>query len=109
MPSELTRRDGWLRRVLIGKVILPLVAWTAGLVHPNGPFRTTSKSAGDVFRAAFDTKALGKRPNGMYLNGSERANVGLEAQDLRKTGQLWRDALGYLHVQEGDTMLEQWQ
>jgi hypothetical protein len=108
MPSDLTRRDGWVRRVLVGKIILHIVAYLVMLLHPNGAFRTTRKSAGDVMRAAFDTKSLGDHPNGIYLNGSEMADVGPEAKDTRKTGQLWRDSLAYAQVKEGDTILAEW-
>jgi hypothetical protein len=107
IPSDLNRRGSRVMFFLI-KYIMPLVSSLAVWWQPNGTFRTTAKSAGDVLRAAFDTKELGDHPNGVYLNGSEIADVGLEAKDTRKSGQLWRDSLGYAQVKEGDTVLAEW-
>ncbi|KAI0007507.1 NAD(P)-binding protein [Xylariaceae sp. FL0662B] len=107
MPSSLTRRGNWTLRVLIPIVlnaIAPVLTWWA----PNGDLRTTWKSAGDVIRACFDTKDLGQHPNGLYLNGSAISDVGPEAKDREKSGQLWRDSIGYAGVEEGDTILVDW-
>ena len=85
-------------------MLAPVMTWWS----PNGVLRTTWKSAGDVLRAAFDTEELGEYPNGIYLNGSEPLEVSAEVKDKEKTGQLWRDSLGYAGIQEGDTILSEW-
>lgn len=108
MPSELNRRSIWIMYLLM-KFVLPFLAPLAVWLQPNGTIRTTTKSARDVLRAAFDTVSLGKRPNGMYFNGSEVSDVGPEAKDVRKSGILWRDSLQYAQVEEGNTVLEKWQ
>ncbi|KAF3491694.1 uncharacterized protein GIQ15_01211 [Arthroderma uncinatum] len=100
MPSDLTRRDTWVRRILIGKIILRIISFFSVLLWPNGPFRTAWKSAGDVLHAAFDTKSLGHHPSGVYLNGSEVSDVSLEARDRRKARQLWRKSVRYLQLEE---------
>ncbi|RYP61750.1 hypothetical protein DL771_010021 [Monosporascus sp. 5C6A] len=112
IPSSLLRRGDpvlWFIMAYIVPILLPVLGPIMTRFSPNGDFRTASKSGGDVLRAAFDTKELGEHLNGLYLNGSEPADVGAEAKDKRKSGQLWRDSLGYAGVKEGDTILAQWQ
>ncbi|KAK0120178.1 hypothetical protein ONS95_011584 [Cadophora gregata] len=109
MPSDLTRRGGIFMRMLLGKAILPTLALIASAWNPNGMFRTTWKSAGDVMLAAFDTELLGYHPNGTYLNGSEIADVGPEAKDVYKSNQLWYESLKYAQIDNGDTLLMDWQ
>jgi NAD(P)-dependent dehydrogenase (short-subunit alcohol dehydrogenase family) len=93
----------------------PIMAHTSKIAKPfnqvlywskaNGMFRAPSKSAVDVLRAAFDTEELGDYPNGLYMDGSSKSEVGAEVKDREKTAQLWRDSLGYAGVQKGDTIL----
>lgn len=105
MPSGLTRRDTWLRRFVIGHLVLRVVAFISVLLRPNGAFRTTQKSAGDVLRAAFDPVAIGPVSggiqNGVYLNGSEVSDVGAEAKDAVKCRRLWARSLEYAGIREG--------
>ncbi|KAL7623685.1 hypothetical protein AAE478_005237 [Parahypoxylon ruwenzoriense] len=108
MMSGLARRSGWILRVLIMQILGPLLAHLISWLNPDGDLRTTWKSAGDVVRACFDTKDLGERPNGVYLNGSIVADVGPEAKDETKCRRLWSDSLGYAGVKEGDTVLVDW-
>ncbi|RYP01257.1 hypothetical protein DL764_006260 [Monosporascus ibericus] len=112
MASNLVRRGNrmlWFIMAYIAPILLPVLGPILTRFSPNGTLRTVSKSGGDVLRAAFDTKELGEYPNGLYLNGSEPREVGAEAKDKRKTGQLWRDSLGYAGIEEGDTILAQWE
>ncbi len=112
MPSQIARRGPRYLRIIMGYILpifLPILGPLLTWLSPNGDFRMTWKSGGDVVRAAFDTKELGEHPNGLYLNGSEPLEVGAEAKDRRKTGQLWRDSLKYASIKEGDTILSQWQ
>ncbi|RYP29809.1 hypothetical protein DL767_006550 [Monosporascus sp. MG133] len=112
MPSSLSRRGSPVVRfimIYITPILVPVLGPILTRFSPNGPLRTASKSGGDALKAAFDTKELGEHPNGLYLNGSEPGDVGAEAKDKRKTGQVWRDSLGYAGIKEGDTILAQWQ
>ncbi|CRG86495.1 hypothetical protein PISL3812_03501 [Talaromyces islandicus] len=108
MPSDLNRRSIWVMFLLM-KFVLPLLAPLAVWLQPNGTIRTTTKSARDVVRAAFDTTTLGEHPNGIYLNGSEISDVGPEAKDVEKSKTLWHDSLGYAQLEKGDTILKVWQ
>ncbi|KAI8964800.1 NAD(P)-binding protein [Daldinia sp. FL1419] len=109
MTSGISRRGNWLVRVLIMKIIGPLLAPIATWLSPNGDLRTTWKSAADVIHACFDTDGgLGEYPNGLYLNGSAVADVGPEAKDEAKCRRLWSDSLEYANVKEGDTVLADW-
>jgi hypothetical protein len=107
MPSGLGSRGNLVLRMIF-KVVLPVASTLASLTNPNGDIRTLSKSAGDVIQACFDTKVVGDKPNGVYMNGSELGDVGKEAKDQVKCQTLWRDSLGYAEVKEGDTMLQDW-
>ncbi|KAK7752657.1 hypothetical protein SLS62_005426 [Diatrype stigma] len=112
MPSSITRRTSWLMRFLSLYVIpcmMPIIGPLLTRLSPNGFYRTTWKSGGDVVRAAFDTKELGEHPNGLYLNGTDPWEISAEAKDKRKTGTLWREALKYAGIKEGETILSQWQ
>jgi hypothetical protein len=108
MSSGLAHRSSWLVRVVIVGVIIPLASSIVQLFVANPDFRTTWKSGGDVLYAVFDTKTLGERPNGVYLNGNAISSVGAEAKNTKKAGQLWRESLGYAQVKEGDTVLAGW-
>jgi hypothetical protein len=107
MPSGLGERGTFALRMIF-KVVLPAVSPVSNWLQPNGVVRTTSKSASDAIHACFDEKIGGKKPNGVYMNGSELGDVGKEAKDQRKCERLWRDSLGYARVQEGDTILAEW-
>lgn len=106
MPSGLTRRGGAL--LTMGNAVLPLLAKVSMLSSPNGPLRTTQKSAGDVLRAAFDTETLGIQPKAVYLNGSDLAETSLESRDERKQNMLWKDSVVYAGLQPADTVLQNW-
>lgn len=70
--------------------------------------RTTSKSASDVLRAAFDTQTLGERPKEMYLNGSAPFQTSVEARDPEKQAMLWRDSIKYAGLRAEETALVNW-
>jgi hypothetical protein len=92
---------------IAGKLLGPLMPIVSRL-SSNGHYRTTAQSATDVLNAAFDTKTLGERPNGIYMNGGMLGDVGPEAKDAAKCEKLWKDSLIYANVQEGDTVLAAW-
>ena len=105
MPSNLVRRGPWMIRVFLFQLVLPLVAVLATWVMPNGPLRTTKKSAQNVLKAAFD---LGPQTKGLYLDGSEPTEMSREAKDPEKRKTLWSDTVRYASLREGETCLAQW-
>lgn len=112
MPSSISRRTNWFMRVMTMYAlpfVMPVLGPLLTYFSPNGFYRTTWKSGGDVVRAAFDTKELGEHPNGLYLNGTDVWEISAEAKDKRKSETLWREALRYAGIKEGETILSQWQ
>lgn len=86
----------------------PLMSIVSKFSAPNGHYRTPAQSASDVIRAALDTETLGKRPDGIYLNGHVLAECGPEARDERKCEVVWRESIGFAGIGEGDTVLKEW-
>lgn len=110
MPSSIVRRGPWVMRVVLFQLLLPLLALLSVWVAPNGPLRTTKKSARDVVAAAFDTgPGLSERPKGAYMNGSSPVSMSAEAKDQEKQRRLWRDTIRYVQLRKGETMLRNWQ
>ncbi|KAK5635099.1 hypothetical protein RRF57_010813 [Xylaria bambusicola] len=108
MPTGLARRtpSKFLRAASV--VAGPLMSIMSRFSTPNGHYRTTAQSASDVINAAFDTEKLGKRPDGIYLNGSVVADCGPEAKDEGKCEVVWRESIGFAGIKEGDTVLTNW-
>ncbi|PQE22282.1 short-chain protein [Rutstroemia sp. NJR-2017a WRK4] len=112
VPTNIARRSPWFIRVLLFRVVLPLVASLQAWRNPKGnnDVRTVDKAAKDVLAAAFDSSpVLGEQPKGVYLDGSERAEISAEAQDPRKREMVWKDSIGYAGLKEGETILAHWQ
>lgn len=107
MATGLGERGNLVLKIIF-KVMMPLMNPLMSMFNPNGNLRTTSKSAGDVVRAAFGKEDLGDRPNGLYLDGSAIGDVGAEAKDKEKCKRLWVDSLKWAGVKDGDTVLEDW-
>ncbi|KAJ7693500.1 hypothetical protein B0H14DRAFT_3661714 [Mycena olivaceomarginata] len=76
-------------------------------MHFFPALRTAGKSAGDVVRAAFGDFGE-ERPDGWYFDGSKKAEMSAEARDEQKQEMLWRDTVGYVRLEEGETMLGDW-
>ncbi|KAI0429124.1 hypothetical protein F5Y09DRAFT_268594 [Xylaria sp. FL1042] len=108
MPTSLTRRTTSKVLKAASVVAGPLMSLMSRFSAPNGHYRTTAQSAHDVVTAAFDTEKLGEKPDGIYMNGSEIADVGPEAKDEKKCERVWRDSIGFAKVKEGDTVLANW-
>jgi hypothetical protein len=71
--------------------------------------RLKQKSAGDILAAAVDTKPpFVERPKGLYMNGPERKEVGVEAQDEEKRISVWRVSIKCAHLKDGETCLVNW-
>ncbi|KAI0192265.1 hypothetical protein EV127DRAFT_426489 [Xylaria flabelliformis] len=107
MPTDLTRRSTSRVMKALGLVAGPLMTVVSKL-SPGGDYRTTAQSANDVINAAFDTKLLGEKPNGIYMDGASVGECGPEARDAKKCERVWKDSLGFAQVKEGDTVLANW-
>ncbi|KAI1453955.1 NAD(P)-binding protein [Annulohypoxylon moriforme] len=104
MPTNLIRRGPWAMRMVLFKIMHLFASLTVWLA-PNGPLRTTRKSAGDILAASFDPN-----PNkGLYFDGSERAEMSTEARDPAKQSLLWRDTLKYTQLKPGESALTNWE
>lgn len=78
-------------------------------VWPNGTLRLKHKSADDVLAAALDRRPpFGEWPKGLYMNGSEPKEVGIEAQDEKKRASVWKASIKYSELKEGQTCLAEW-
>lgn len=106
LPTKITTGGlGWL----VGS-IYTLVMHVSGRIWPNGTLRLKPKSAGDVLAAALETgPPFGERPKGMYMNGSEPKEVGIEAQDEKKRAGVWKASIKYAELKEGQTCLADWE
>lgn len=105
MPTKIT--VGGLS-FLIGS-IYTLAFYVFGRIWTNGTLRLKHKSAGDVLGAAVDTTPpFGNRPKGLYMNGHEPKEVGVEAQDEQKRAGVWKASLRYANLREGETCLVDW-
>lgn len=105
MPTKINMGGlHWLKAAM-----LTVVMYLAALISPNGTLRSTSKSSGDVLAAAFGTEPpFGKRPKKVYMNGSEIKGIGDEARDDEKRSAVWKAAVHYTELKEGETCLADW-
>lgn len=86
----------------VGGLLTPLLTWWS----PNGFFRTPAKSAKDVFNACFDENTLGRHPQAVYLNGSEKATSSTETQDEEKQDRLWEWSVSMADLQWSETAVQ---
>ncbi|TVY78299.1 Short-chain dehydrogenase TIC 32-like chloroplastic protein [Lachnellula suecica] len=105
MSTGLQRHASWLIRVLMFRIILPIIA----LLMPNGPIRTTQTSASHILKAAFDSdQTLGQFPKELYFDGLELVETSDEAKDAQKRVFVWRQSKHYAGLKEGETVLVNW-
>lgn len=105
MSTGLQRHAGWLIRVLLFRVIYPFIAW----FKPDGPVRTTERSANDILRAAFDHGAgLGEEPKDLYLDGTIPLETGKESQNVQKRDWVWKESVRLTGLTENETVLIDW-
>lgn len=117
MPTTLSRRGSFFLRVVLQGMLMPLIARLAVFFQPNGSLRPTSKSAADALDLAYSDKGIvgermgaGRKPGSpLYLNGSAEKTPSKEASDAAKGDILWRDAIKFANVKEGETVLKDWQ
>lgn len=89
--------------------IVTLVMYIAAIFSPNGILRSTTKSAGDVLAAALDTRPpFGEHPKTLYMNGNEPKEMGVEAKDTEKRASVWKAAVRYTELKQGETLLANW-
>lgn len=106
MSTGLQRHAGWLIRILLFRIIYPLIAW----LKPDGIVRTTERSASDIVRAAFDHgPGLGQEPKDVYLDGTVPLETGQESQDVQKRAWVWKESVRLTGLKGDETALVDWQ
>ncbi|GAD94225.1 short-chain dehydrogenase, putative [Paecilomyces variotii No. 5] len=111
VPTNIARCSPFFIRVLMFKVIFPVIAALQAWRNPSGNngIRTAHKAAGDVLAAALDSSpVLGEWPKGLYLDGAKRAEVSPEAKGEKKRLMLWKDSVRYTELKREETMLVNW-
>jgi hypothetical protein len=114
MPTNLARRGSFYMRVILMKLVMPWLAAVSVYFDPNGALRTTSKSADDLLRAS-GLVEQGATVNEVvpgqleYLNGTDKFELGKEAQDEANAKALWDYSLSAAQIKSGDTALADWQ
>lgn len=106
MLTGMHRDAPWLLRVLVFQIIYPIIL----MLFPNGPVRSTQKSASHVLQAGFGSDpVLGQFPKSVYLNGTEPLETSAESRDVRKRDLVWKESIRYANLKEGETVLVDWQ
>ncbi|TGJ81877.1 hypothetical protein E0Z10_g6894 [Xylaria hypoxylon] len=105
MISGMQRLAPWFIRVLIFKVIYPLVLH----LNPNGPVRSTSRSADDILEATFAVGEEGLSLKDKYFDGREPLKTSEESRDPAKRELVWKETVKLVSLKEGDTVLTYWQ
>ncbi|KAI8948540.1 putative short-chain dehydrogenase [Xylaria longipes] len=106
MISGLQRLAPWFIRVLLFKVIYPLVLY----MNPdNGPVRPTSRSASDVLELAFSIGEEGGLPKDKYFDGRTPLETSKESRDPAKRELVWAETVKLAGLEEGETVLHKWQ
>lgn len=103
MITGLQRLAPWFIRVVIFQIIFPIIAY----LKPNGPVRTTQKSASDILQAAFESKE--EMPKDLYFDGTEPLETSAESKDVKKRDLVWKETIRYAHLIDGETALGNWQ
>ncbi|KAH6659052.1 putative short-chain dehydrogenase [Truncatella angustata] len=106
MITGLQRTAPWFIRVIIFQIIYPIIA----TLMPNGPVRSTQKSASHVLGAVFDSNPeWGEYPKDRYFNGAEPFETSTESRDVKKAQLVWKVSARLAHLVEGETSLVDWQ
>ncbi|OTA56033.1 putative short-chain dehydrogenase [Hypoxylon sp. EC38] len=105
MISGLQRSAGWFIRVFLFQVIYPIILY----INPNGPIRSTSRSAGDVLEAVFGVGEGGELPKDKYFNGRVPLETSEESKDATKRQLVWKETVRLTSLKEGETVLANWQ
>lgn len=106
MSTGIQRHAPWFIRVLLFQIIYPIIL----AFNPNGPIRSTEKSASDVVHAAFDSSAeSGESPKGLYYFNSKPLETSTESKDPEKQSLVWKETVQLAQLKKGETVLEDWQ
>ncbi|KAI0852724.1 putative short-chain dehydrogenase [Daldinia vernicosa] len=106
MTTGLQRHASWMIRVLLFQIIYPIIAF----FMPNGPVRTTDKSASRVLHAAFESSPeLGESPKGLYFLDQVLFETSAESRDAHKRDIVWKETVKYTHLDQSETILSNWQ
>ncbi|ROW15545.1 hypothetical protein VPNG_02333 [Cytospora leucostoma] len=107
MISGLQRLAPWFIRVVLFGVVYPLVLW---LRPEGGPVRSAARSAGDVLEAAVGAVGVeGGLPRDLYFDGRVPLETSAESRDVGKRKLVWSESVRYAGLEEGDTVLGDWQ
>ena len=84
MPNTKLLKDiatySWLTHLMF-QYVLPSVIRLVSWLSPNGDYRTTWRSVGDLFNASSNEKDYGKHSQVLYLGVSRETQAGAEATD----------------------------
>lgn len=107
MVTGLQSRAPFFIRVILFKVIFPLILW----YKPDGDaVRSVQRSATDVLEAAFgEVGSDGALPKGLYFNGTVPHETSQESKDAVKRELVWRETVQRAGLKESDTILANWQ
>lgn len=106
MITRIQRHAPWFIRVVIFQIYYPIIL----MFMPNGPIRTTQRSASDLLHAAFDLgPGLGQFPKALYFNGREPLETSVESRDIEKCDLVWKESVRYTRLKAGDTVLINWE
>ncbi|KAI0391447.1 NAD(P)-binding protein [Xylariaceae sp. FL0594] len=110
MATGIVRHSAWFVRVIVFGLFAGLLAGLLERLYPNGTWRTAKKSARDVLAAALSDGPLPltERPKGLYLNGSELGDYNPQARDPATGRVIWEGSRRYAHLNERDTILQDW-
>lgn len=105
MATKIT--TGTYNRLIL--LIFFIVTQVAGRIWPNGTIHLPHKSASDVLSAALGTDSpMSERPKGLYFNGAEPKEIGVEAKDPEKRASVWKASIRYAKLKKGETCLADW-
>lgn len=103
MVTGLQRHASWLIRVLMFKIIYPILI----MLMPNGLLRSTQKSASQVLEAAFESNP--EFPKGLYYFDAKLFETSAESKDPKTRDIVWKESIKYAQVEPGETILSHWQ
>ncbi|KAI0404431.1 putative short-chain dehydrogenase [Xylaria palmicola] len=105
MITGIQRLAPWVIRVLIFKIVYPLVLRLRPI---NSMVRAPSRSAADVLKAAFG-EAVEEEPQDAYFDEGVRKTTSEESRDPEKRKLVWKETARLAGLKEGDTVLADWQ
>lgn len=106
MSSGMQRLAPWFIRVLLFKVIYPLILFFS---PGTNVLRTPARSAGDVLEAAFGVVGEGgEPPRDLYFDRRTLVETGEESRDAAKRALVWAETAKLAGLKDGETVLENW-